>query len=133
TLYGPYDKFSQPGMLKVVDSILYKMASNTNRVELWGDGTPTRDILYIKDFVSYLYDLMNKQLLNSIEQVNGQEYSIKKIATNAQIAANFNGEILWNSSKPNGQMRKVVMGSRPNKLTPLHKGMKETVEWLTTQ
>ena len=83
--------------------------SKTNSIVVWGDGTPTRDFLFVDDAAEGLvlaaekYDEDGPLNLGSSEEI-----SIKQVVTYLSEIMNFNGEIIWDKTKPNGQPRRCV-------------------------
>jgi len=138
-LYGPYDNIDE-NTAHVVSSIILKIwnAKNNdqNFVELWGDGTPTRDFLFCDDAVEGL--ILAAEKFNKTEPLNlgsGEETSIENLARIVMKLMNVDLEIRWNTSMPNGPSRRCVsfekaeneIGFKPK--TSLEEGLKKTVQW----
>jgi GDP-L-fucose synthase len=105
-------------------------------VVLWGDGSPTREFLYIEDAAEALF--LASQRYDGTEPVNlgtGQEISIRELAEVIAGATGFSGEIVWDTSKPNGQPRRLLDVSRAEQSfgfkarTPFAEGIERTVAW----
>jgi GDP-L-fucose synthase len=119
-LYGPRDNFD-PETSHVIPALVTKMldARKTRRpkVVLWGDGSPTREFLYVEDC----------------------EISIGELARLVSEATGYEGEIEWDASMPNGQPRRSLDVSRAKRLfgfqarTPLREGLERTVAWFKTR
>jgi GDP-L-fucose synthase len=138
-LYGPGDNFDLetghviPAMIrKCVEAV----REGKNKVVLWGDGTPTREFLYVKDAAEGLVNAAEKY--DESEPVNlgaGFEISMKDLAERIAELAGFSGEIVWDTSKPNGQPRRCLDTSRAREKfgwearTAFDDGLKATVEW----
>jgi len=115
-LYGPRDNFDLedshviPAMIrKFVEAEL----SGLPEVELWGDGTPTREFLYVSDAARGLVDAAERY--DDPDPVNlgaGFEISMRDLAAKVGLAAHFTGKIRWNASRPNGQPRRMLDVSR---------------------
>jgi len=137
-LYGPRDNFDPnsshvlPGM---VNKFIAARNTHSESVELWGDGSPTREFLLAADLANALIFLSD--VYDSDEIINvgtGIETSIKDLANLIAIETGYSGQIQWDSNKPNGTMRKVLDVSRIMDLgwqpkTSLNTGVKETIEW----
>jgi GDP-L-fucose synthase len=136
-LYGPGDNFDLEGG-HVIPALIRKMIEAKEQgkpeVVLWGDGSPTREFLYVQDCAEALY--LAAERYNGAEPVNigtGEEISIRDLASLVAAATGFDGEIVWDTSKPNGQPRRRLDVSRADKLfgfratTSLHDGIRVTV------
>lgn len=138
-LYGPFDNFNE-NTSHVIPSIIQKIwnAKNNgkNFVELWGDGTPTRDFLYCDDASNGL--ILAAEKYDKTEPLNlGSEIevSIEELAQLIMKLMNINLEIKWNSKMPNGQPRRCVSFEKANKeidflpSISLEEGLKKTIQW----
>ncbi|MGZ8693853.1 MAG: GDP-L-fucose synthase family protein [Gaiellaceae bacterium] len=135
-LYGPRDNF-HPTNAHVIPDLIRKMVdSDGDEVVLWGDGSPTREFLYVDDCVEGL--LLAAECYDSAEPVNlgtGGEISIRELAELIANVTGFTGEIRWDTSMPNGQPRRRLDTSRAEELfgfraqTPLREGIERTVAW----
>lgn len=100
-----------------------------------GDGSPTRDFLYVDDLADALMFLMKNW--NSPEIINigsGSEVSIKELADKISKITNFDGQVEWDTTKPNGTMRKLLDNTRINSLgwypsISLEEGLQKTIDW----
>jgi GDP-L-fucose synthase len=139
-LYGPGDNF-HPENAHVIPDLIRKMSdAEDGEVVLWGDGTPTREFLYVDDCVEAL--VLAAERYDGAEPVNvgtGEEISIRDLATLVAELTGFRGEIRWDTSKPNGQPRRSLDTSRAEELfgfrarTPLREGLERTVEWYVSE
>ena len=138
-LYGPGDNFDLENS-HVIPALMRKMIEAQERgdseVVLWGDGSPTREFLYVEDCAEGI--VLASQRYDGNEPVNlgtGEEISIKELAELVAEATDFSGEIVWDASKPNGQPRRQLDVSRAEQLfqfraaTPLRTGIERTVAW----
>ena len=106
-----------------------------DNVTLWGSGDPIRDFVYIKDVVKTIPFFIDEY--NSSEPVNissGIGISIKELSIKIKELVDFNGDLIWDTSKPNGQMVKVFDVSRLNNLnlycdTSMDEGLSNTIHW----
>ncbi len=138
-LYGPRDNFDLESS-HVIPALIRKMIEAQERgdkhVVLWGDGSPTREFLYVEDAAEGIVQAAEKY--NGPEPVNlgsGQEISIKDLAETIADLTGFRGEIVWDTTKPNGQPRRALDVSRAKKYfgweakTSFPEGLKRTVAW----
>ncbi len=138
-LYGPRDSFD-PETAHVIPDLVRKMVEAQERGEdhvlLWGDGSPTREFLYVEDAADAIW--LAAQQYSGAEPVNlgsGEEISIRALAELVAELTGFDGEIVWDPSKPNGQPRRRLDTSRAEALfgfrarTPLREGLQQTIAW----
>ncbi len=134
-LYGPRDNF-HPTNAHVIPDLIRKMVEAPDEVVLWGDGSPTREFLYVDDAAEGL--LLASQRYDGAEPVNlgtGAEISIRELAELIAELTGFEGEIVWDTSQPNGQPRRALDTSRARELfgfearTPLREGLERTIAW----
>jgi GDP-L-fucose synthase len=138
-LYGPLDNFDLETS-HVIPALIRKMVEARERGEaeivLWGDGSPTREFLYVGDCVEALW--LAAQRYDGSEPVNvgsGEEIEIRHLAELVAELTGFAGEIVWDTSKPNGQPRRRLDVSRAEELfgfrarTALRAGLERTIAW----
>jgi GDP-L-fucose synthase len=134
-LYGPRDNFDL-GTSHVIPALIRKMVESPDEVVLWGDGSPTREFLYVDDAVEGL--ALAAERYDGAEPVNlgtGAEISIRELAELIAELTGFEGEISWDTSQPNGQPRRSLDTSRARELfgfearTPLREGLERTIAW----
>lgn len=138
-LYGPRDNFN-PESSHVIPALIRKCieakASGSESIEVWGDGSPTREFLYVADAAEGI--LLAAERYNSSEPVNlgsGMEISIKDLVTLIAKLTGFTGRIVWNTSKPNGQPRRRLDVSRAERefgfkaKVNFEEGLRETIDW----
>lgn len=110
-------------------------------VILWGDGTPTRDFLYVEDCVKAIKMAVDKEFVSTlpINLGSGNEWRMDDLAENIANIIQYKGKIIWDSRKPNGQPRRVLNTIKANDLlgwyskTNLLDGLKKTYEWYLRQ
>ena len=119
-LYGPNDHYHLQNS-HVIPALLRKFheakISNAAMVEVWGSGKPMREFLYVDDLSDAVYMLM--QNYNEPGHINigtGEDLSIEALAQVIKKVSGFQGEIKFDSSKPDGTLRKVLDVSRLNEL-----------------
>ena len=134
-LYGPGDNFDLETS-HVIPALIRKMDANPEEVVLWGDGSPTREYLYVDDCADGL--ALAAERYDGAEPVNlgtGVETSIRETADLVAEAVGFTGRIVWDTSMPNGQPRRSLDASRARELfgftarTALRDGLARTVAW----
>ena len=134
-LYGPRDNFDL-NTSHVIPALIRKMQESPDEVVLWGDGSPTREFFYVEDCVEGL--LLAAERYDGSEPVNlgtGEEISIRELAELIAELSGFEGEIVWDTSMPNGQPRRQLDVSRAKELfgfeakTSLRDGLKRTIAW----
>jgi GDP-L-fucose synthase len=139
-LYGPRDNFDLETS-HVIPALIRKCvtAKETGQatLTLWGDGSPTREFLYVEDVAEGIL-LAAEQDEGSLP-VNlgtGEEVTIRNLATMIAAEAGFTGQIVWDTTKPNGQPRRCLDVSRAKELFgfqakhTLREGLKKTMQWL---
>ena len=134
-LYGPRDNFDLKTS-HVIPDLIRKMLESRERVLLWGDGSPTREFLFVDDCVEGL--ALAAERYNGADPINlgtGDEISIRELAELIAELTGFEGEIEWDSSMPNGQPRRSLDASRARELfgfeakTGLREGLERTIAW----
>ena len=138
-LYGPGDNFDLqsshviPAMVrKCVDAV----QNNSKQIELWGDGSPTREFLYVEDAAEGI--VLATERYDKPAPVNlgsGMEISMKDLANTVAEMTGFKGQIIWNTNQPNGQPRRSLDTARAERefgfraQTPFHIGLRNTIDW----
>ncbi|RLD06282.1 MAG: GDP-L-fucose synthase, partial [Chloroflexota bacterium] len=138
-LYGPRDNFDLETS-HVIPALIRKMIEAQERgdkeVVLWGDGSPTREFFYAGDAARGI--VLSAERYNSSEPVNlgaGMEISIKDLAHHIAELTGFSGEIVWDTSKPNGQPRRALDTTRAKEFfgfeaeMAFEEGLKRTIDW----
>ena len=132
---GPRDNFDLETS-HVIPALIRKMVEAEDEVVLWGDGSPSREFLYVDDCVEGL--VLAAERYDGPEPVNlgaSREISIRDLAELIADVTGYEGTITWDTEKPNGQPRRSVDGSRARELfafearTPLREGLERTVAW----
>jgi GDP-L-fucose synthase len=140
-LYGPNDNFDLETS-HVLPALIRKFheanIENAPTVEVWGTGTPRREFLYSDDLADAVIYLMNNYNGNQFINIGvGKDISIKELAEKVKEVVGFNGDIVFNTTKPDGTPRKLVDVTRLNELgwqasTSLDEGLKKAYEWFLT-
>ncbi|HEY9688588.1 MAG TPA: GDP-L-fucose synthase [Coleofasciculaceae cyanobacterium] len=138
-LYGPEDNFD-PGSSHVIPALIRKVHEAQQRgdrqIPVWGDGSPTREFLYSTDAAKGI--VLGAQLLNTSEPVNlgtGREISIRDLIELICKLMDYQGELVWETDKPNGQPRRCLDTTRAKELfgfeaqTSFEDGLRQTIAW----
>jgi GDP-L-fucose synthase len=138
-LYGPKDNFD-PRSSHVIPALIRKVHEAQQRgdktIPVWGDGSPTREFLYSEDAARGI--VMGTQRYSGDEPVNlgtGYEISIKDLIELICELMAFDGELLWETDKPNGQPRRCLDTTRAKEkfgfeaIVPFEEGLKNTIDW----
>jgi GDP-L-fucose synthase len=138
-LYGPRDNFN-PESSHVIPALVRKCLEakehGEKEIVVWGDGSPTREFLYVEDAARGI--ILATQKYNESEPVNlgsGREISIKELVSLIARLTGFEGKITWDTSKPNGQPRRCLDTSRAQEsfgfqaTQDFESGLKQTIEW----
>jgi GDP-L-fucose synthase len=138
-LYGPRDNF-HPTNAHVIADLIRKMHESPDEIVLWGDGSPTREFLYVEDAAEAF--ALAAERYDGPDPVNvgaGKEISIMELAELLADLTGFAGKIRWDESMPNGQPRRSLDASRAKELfgfearTPLRDGLERTIAWYRAQ
>jgi len=142
-LYGPHDNFDLetshviPAMIR---KFLEAKQQGRKEVVLWGDGTPTREFLFVRDAARGIVDAA--EYYDDPDPVNlgaGFEIQMGALASIISKKVGFEGSIIWDSSQPNGQPRRMLDVSRAKErfgftaTTQLEEGLEETITWYKNQ
>lgn len=138
-LYGPGDNFDLHTS-HVIPALIRKcieaQENSADQIIVWGDGSPTREFLYVDDAAEGI--LLAAEHYDASEPVNlgsGQEISIKDLVQTISRLTGFTGELVWDTSKPNGQPRRVLDTSRAEQYfgfraqTDFEDGLRKTIDW----
>ena len=137
-LYGPYDNFDlkTSHVLPAMIRKFHEAANNDNApVELWGSGSPMREFLYVEDLADAVRFALNNKLEDNLYNVGtGKDLTIRDLALTIQKITGHKGDILWDSTKPDGTPRKLMDVSKLadqgwNYSTELEDGIKTTYDW----
>jgi len=138
-LYGPGDNFD-PQSSHVIPALIKKCMDAISRgeeeISVWGTGKPTREFFYVEDCAEAI--LLATEKYNKSDPVNigaGFEISIKDLAEKIVELTGFKGRIVWDSTKPDGQPRRMLDTTRAwrefgfKAKTNFREGLKKTIEW----
>lgn len=137
-LYGPHDNYDLSGS-HVMPAMIRKFheakVNNAPSVELWGTGSPLREFLYVDDMAdACVFLLENYSGEQHVNIGTGKEVTIKELAQTVKKTVGFEGEIIWNSSMPDGTPRKLtdvtkLHGLGWNHKVDLEEGVKLAYDW----
>lgn len=129
------------GQLKAaIEALLRKFLEAKDRgdatVTLWGDGSPTREFLYVEDAAEGIIAAAERyEGADPVNLGSGEEISMKTLAETVRTLTGFPGEIVWDTAQPNGQPRRKLDTSRAlerfgwKATTPLAEGLRKTLDW----
>ncbi len=142
-LYGPRDNFD-PASSHVIPALIKKCveakARGDQEIVAWGDGSPTREFLYVEDAADGI--LLAAERYNRSDPVNlgsSSEISIKDLVGTIARLTGFEGRLVWDTSQPNGQPRRKLDISRAEaefgfrSQTSFEEGLRRTLDWYTAQ
>ena len=138
-LYGPGDNFD-PRSSHVIPALIRKcieaQEAREDHIVVWGDGSPTREFIYVEDAARAI--ALATERYNKSDPVNvgsGFEISIKDLVEKIARMTGFEGDLVWDTSKPNGQPRRALDTSRAKEefdfeaRTDFDEGLQETIDW----
>lgn len=138
-LYGPGDNF-HPESSHVIPALIKKcldaIESGMREIVCWGDGSPTREFLYVEDCAQAI--VLASERYDGSDPINlgaGFEISIRNLVEIIAELTGFNGKISWDTSKPNGQPRRCLDTTRATELFGFHsctdfrEGLRRTIDW----
>lgn len=138
-LYGPGDNFD-PASSHVIPALIRKIAQtkkkNKNEVIVWGTGKPTREFLYVEDAVEGI--ILATERYDKSDPINlgaGFEITIRDLVKLICKIMDYDGKIIWDKSKPDGQPRRMLDTARAKKefgfeaKTDFISGLKNTIDW----
>ena len=137
-LYGSFDNFDLQSS-HVLPSMIRKFheatINNNTPVTLWGSGTPMREFLFVDDMAKAVVFALENNLPECLYNIGtGKDITIKKLADTIQKVVGHKGQIVWDSSKPDGTPRKLMDVSKIKEMgweysTELEEGIKKTYQW----
>ena len=128
-VYGPNDNFGEWSM--VVPSLIKKAYEN-DVLEVWGDGSPIRDLIYSEDVARGMLHMVENEVIKPVNLGSGMGVTIKEIAE--VIAKYFDKEIVWDTTKPMGDMKRLMSMKRAESYgfkpkVDLKSGLEKTINW----
>jgi len=134
-VYGMWDNFD-PENAMVIPSLINRIMSGENPLTVWGDGTPVRDFIYARDCAEGMIHMVENGVTEPVNLGSGDGVSIKEIAENIRNIYNTNIDIVWDTSKPKGDAKRIMDTSRAEShgfkcKTSLEDGLRETIRWFS--
>ncbi|WP_314306247.1 GDP-L-fucose synthase [Brevibacillus parabrevis] len=138
-LYGPHDNFdldSSHVIPAIIRKCLEAKAAKQNEIVLWGTGNVTREFIYVQDAARAI--VLATEKYDSSDPVNigsGEEMTIAELASTIQKLCGYEGRIVWDASKPDGQPRRKLATDKARDAfgftatTPLLAGLQQTIDW----
>ena len=138
-LYGPNDTFNL-FRTKVVGALIRKFVEakqeDEQEVECWGTGNPKREFMYVDDAANAIVQALQKyeEQDQPLNIGTGQDITIKELVEYISDAVEYHGGVVWNTEKPDGQMKKLLSVDRMKEIiqiTPMSvkEGIQKTVDW----
>jgi GDP-L-fucose synthase len=130
-VFGSFDSFSDESAM-VIPSLIKRAAQGERPLKAWGDGSPIRDFIHARDVARGMMMLVEKQVTEPVNLGSGVGVTIKELAET--IASYFNTHVEWDTSKPNGDKKRLMDTTRAESYgfkpeISLQEGIKETIEW----
>ena len=128
-IYGPNDNFGKNSM---VIPALIKKGYEDDVINVWGDGSPTRDFIYCEDVARGMLHMVENKVNDTVNLGSGEGVKISDIANT--IGRHFDKEVKYDKSKPNGDMKRLMSMKRANDYgfkptTSLDGGIQKTIDW----
>ena len=135
-IFGDYDDFSGNGT--VISSTIKKIWESDGTLECWGDGTPTRDFVYGYDVSEAIYKMYINNIHDIVNFGSGEEITIKSMIENLILISKKDIKINWDSSKPNGDLRRQMDTTKQEKYdllptTSFKRALERTYNYYTSQ
>lgn len=132
-VYGPYDNFN-PNNAMVIPSLIKRALDGENPLTVWGDGSPTRDFIHAKDVAQGMLFALEKGVGQPINLGSGIGVSIKEIVETITKNMKNKVEIVWDTSKPSGDEKRLMDISRAKAIgfqpiISIEDGIKEVMDW----
>ena len=137
-MYGEFDNYSleDSHVIPAIIRKVYEAKMNSNpEIVMWGEGKPVRDFVYASDVAKVLANFVNHpEISGPINISTGTSVSIREVTEKIVKLMNFTGEVIWDSSKPEGQLVKIFDTRQLSNLgfhceTQLEDGLKNTISW----
>ena len=132
-IYGPNDNFGKNSM--VIPSLI-KKGYEDDVINVWGDGSPTRDFIYCEDVAKGMLHMVENKVNDTVNLGSGEGVKISDIANT--IGRHFDKEVKYDTTKPNGDMKRLMSMKRANDYgfkptTSLDDGIRKTIDWYVNE
>ena len=140
TIYGPGDTLDlvrTKVMMAMIKRFVDAKYEDLNEVVCWGTGSPVREFIYVEDVAKLIVKSLTKydDSESPLNLSTGQFLTIKSLAENISRMVDYQGKIVWDSTKPDGQMQKILNTNKMSKIFPdfvatsLEIGIERTIDW----
>lgn len=131
-VYGPFDNFN-PANAMVIPSLIRKVY-DSNKLEVWGDGTPIRDFIYAEDVALGMIKMVENKVTQPVNLGSGKPVSIKEVVDLIVKHSKKTIDVIWDKSKPSGDLKRLFDTKRAENFgftaqTNLSEGIEQTIEW----
>jgi len=132
-VYGPYDNFD-PNNAMVIPSLIHRALCGERPLNVWGDGSPIRDFIYSEDVALGMMKIVEMGYNRPINLGSGEGVTIKEIAETIANLMPDECKIVWDTSKPSGDAKRLMSTKRAESIgfsskISLQQGIKNTIEW----
>ena len=132
-VYGPYDNFD-PATAMVIPSLVKRAVDGENPLTVWGDGTAIRDFIHSRDVAYGMLKVLELKVKDPVNLGSGAGYTIKQITELIANNLHQKPEIIWDTSKPSGDKKRLMDTSKARSLgiyprISLEEGIKEVIDW----
>ena len=131
-VYGPYDNFD-PENAMVIPSLIRK-ASENDKLEVWGDGSPIRDFIHSRDVALGMLHMVDNKVTKPVNLGSGEGIAIKQIVDIVVDKCPKDLDVVWQTDKPTGDKKRILDSARAKEVgfettISLEQGIQETIEW----
>ena len=132
-VYGKWDNFD-PNNAMVIPSLINRIVSGENPLTVWGDGSPIRDFIYAGDCADGMIHVVENGFTKPVNLGSGEGVTIKEIAITIRDVFDKKIEIVWDTSKPSGDKKRLMDTTRAESIgfkasTSIKEGVRETIDW----
>jgi GDP-L-fucose synthase len=132
-VYGPWDNFN-PDNAMVIPSLIKRLTDGENPFVVWGDGSAIRDFIHARDCAHGMIQVFEKAITEPVNLASGKGITIKEIVETLVSMADHQPEIIWDTSKPSGDSRRLLDTSRAESYgirakISLRDGIHDTLKW----
>ena len=132
-IYGPFDNFDSNTAM-VIPSLISRIISGENPLNVWGDGSAIRDFAFSEDIADAMIEVLEKKIHTPINLGSGSGNTIKEIVETIVSYFDHQIDVIWDTSKPRGDLKRVMDIKKAksfgiNLKTPLKEGIYKTINW----
>jgi len=118
-IFGAYDNFGEGST--VIASTIKKICDSNDTITCWGDGSPTRDFVFGEDVANAVFEMYDRQINDTVNFGSGEEITIKSMVDNLIELSGKNLNVIWDTTKPNGDMKRQMDITKQEKYNLLPK------------